>query len=270
MTGNANPSTTTAGALPPHPRDLPQLRQNGCFLMGRLSPPLPFRPLSRRSGSIPGEPYPPLRYFQSGSTATSPSMTFHRTAITPLTLCLTPGVHFMSLTGGVVNTAPLWAGEMYFFRMWIENTGQQRAERVQIFVAQLLYRHQDGIFRNVESFLPMNLRWANAPANTTQIFADINPSMGKHCDLGAISDPSNTTLAPLPGLDMGNVSLDLALEVLPNSQSHRLTPGCYRLELRIGGANVTPISRTVEVTFSGRWYPVVGEMFANGIGIKEV
>src|SRR5208283_641365 len=87
-------ATTTAGALPPHPRDLPQLRQNGRFLMGRLSPPLPFRPLSRRSGSIPGEPYPPLRYFQSGSTATSPSMAFHRTAITPLTLCLTPGVHF--------------------------------------------------------------------------------------------------------------------------------------------------------------------------------
>ena len=74
--------------------DNKELRQNGCLLMGRQSPPLPFRPPSRRSGSVPGEPCPPLRYFQSGSTATSPSMSFHRTATPRLTLCLTPGVHF--------------------------------------------------------------------------------------------------------------------------------------------------------------------------------
>src|SRR6266436_8409234 len=62
--------------------------------MGRLTPPLPFRPLSRRSGRIPALPYPPLRCFQSGSTPTSPTTLLHRTAITPLTSCLTPRVHF--------------------------------------------------------------------------------------------------------------------------------------------------------------------------------
>jgi len=40
-------------------------------------------------------PYPPLRSFQSGSTATSPTMLLHPTAITPLTSCRTPGVHFI-------------------------------------------------------------------------------------------------------------------------------------------------------------------------------
>src|SRR5258707_391479 len=69
------------------------LRQNG-HLTGRLTPPRPFRPLSRRSGRIPASPYPPLRYFQSGPTVTSPSTFFQRTAITPLTSCLTSGVHF--------------------------------------------------------------------------------------------------------------------------------------------------------------------------------
>src|SRR6185295_18031260 len=83
-----------AGALPLRPRDLTQLRQNGSFSTGRPKPPLSFRPLSRRSGRIPALPYPPLRYFQSGSTAASLSMLLHRTAITPLTSCLTPGVHF--------------------------------------------------------------------------------------------------------------------------------------------------------------------------------
>jgi len=39
-------------------------------------------------------PYPPLRYFQSGATATSPARLLQQTAITPLTSCLIPGVHF--------------------------------------------------------------------------------------------------------------------------------------------------------------------------------
>src|SRR5438093_12451755 len=54
---------------------------------------LPFRLLSRRSGCVPALPYPPLRYFQSGSHQPRRAMIFHRTATTPLTFCLTPGVH---------------------------------------------------------------------------------------------------------------------------------------------------------------------------------
>ena len=63
--------------------------------MERLTPPLPFRPLSRRSGRIPTLPYPPLSCFQSGPTATSSAIALQRTAITLLALCLTPGVHFI-------------------------------------------------------------------------------------------------------------------------------------------------------------------------------
>ena len=72
------------GALPLRPRDLTQLRQNGCFTTGRLTPPRPFRPLSRRSGRIPALPYPPLRCFQSGSTATSPCNDFSANGDNPL------------------------------------------------------------------------------------------------------------------------------------------------------------------------------------------
>jgi hypothetical protein len=56
--------------------------------------PRPFRLLSRRSGCVPAEPYPPLRYFQSGKHQPRRAILFHRTAITPLTRCLMPGVHF--------------------------------------------------------------------------------------------------------------------------------------------------------------------------------
>src|SRR5450631_845502 len=60
---------------------------------GGWPPPPPFRLLSRRSGRIPALPYPPLRYFQSGSPATSPATLLQRTAITPSTSCLTQRVH---------------------------------------------------------------------------------------------------------------------------------------------------------------------------------
>jgi hypothetical protein len=49
-----------ARALPSRSRDLthypPEWLRRGAAL-----PPLPFRPLSRRSGRIPASPYPPLR-----------------------------------------------------------------------------------------------------------------------------------------------------------------------------------------------------------------
>ena len=56
--------------------------------------PGPFRPLSRRSGCVPAVPYPPLRYSQSGRHQPRRATIFCRTAITLLTRCLTPGVHF--------------------------------------------------------------------------------------------------------------------------------------------------------------------------------
>jgi len=59
--------------------------------------PPPFRPLSRRSGRVPAMPYPPLSRSQSGSTSTCRTMTFQRTAPTPLTRCLTPGVQFRAM-----------------------------------------------------------------------------------------------------------------------------------------------------------------------------
>src|SRR5258708_6630247 len=55
-----------------------------------------FRLLSRRSGCVPAVPYSPLRSFQSGLLQPRRAMIYQPTAITPLTLCLTPGVQFTS------------------------------------------------------------------------------------------------------------------------------------------------------------------------------
>src|SRR4051794_41606250 len=72
---------------------------------GLRPPPGPFRPLSRRSGCVPAEPYPPLRLFQSGRHQPRRATIFCRTAITPLTFCLTGRVHRIT---GVVDAIFVW------------------------------------------------------------------------------------------------------------------------------------------------------------------
>jgi hypothetical protein len=64
------------GALPPRPRDLTLLGKHRLQNGRHIGRPQPCLRLSRRSGSIPGEPYPPLSYQQpltrSSSTTNIP------------------------------------------------------------------------------------------------------------------------------------------------------------------------------------------------------
>lgn len=156
----------------------------------------------------------------------------------------------------------------YYFRIWVENKGWQRAERVQVFAAKLLRNHADGTFREEKAFLPMNLRWSHSH----EIYADgISHSMGRHCDLGHIMDPKKF----LSGEILSSVSDDktilaLDLEVQPNTLSHLLEPATYQLHLQLAAANAAPIKKRFEITLTGKWFDEENKMFSDGIGIKEV
>jgi hypothetical protein len=60
------------------------------------------------------------------------------------------------------NGSITWKGNVYWLRLWIENTGAVRAEQVQVFVAKLYKRPANGEFVPVSNFVPMNLRWSNS------------------------------------------------------------------------------------------------------------
>jgi len=158
----------------------------------------------------------------------------------------------------------------YYFRLWVENLGRQRAERVQVYAAKLFKKEADGAFREVQGFLPMNLRWAHsADPKEPLIFEDINPKMGRHCDLGRITDPK----APIDRLDavpQDKTILHLDLEVEPATATHLLPPAIYRLHLRIGAANASPVEKQLEISLPGDWYSDQTKMFADGIGISEL
>lgn len=95
--------------------------------------------------------------------------------------------------------------------------------------------------------------------------------MGKHCDLGFILQPDEAGKVGLTpkklAADAGRTWLSLDLEVLPNTESHILETGTYRLELRVAAANAKPRLATVEVTVTGDWFDNQDEMFVKGIGL---
>src|SRR5712692_2938378 len=142
------------------------------------------------------------------------------------------------------------SAECFYLRLWIENTGHTRAERVQVFAAKLFRRNADGTFKQLESFLPMNLRWSHGQQGSPEIFAEgISPGMGKHCDLGRVTDPAHHANLGEELLNVGGDECILALdlEVLPNTKSHLVPPGLYRLQLRVAAANCAPVEKMIEL-----------------------
>lgn len=118
----------------------------------------------------------------------------------------------------------------------------------------------------------MNLRWAHSPDSDPIIFDDINPGMGKHCDLGHIVDPAHVDELgyKLPDYPNQKHLFHLDLEVKPATGSHLVPPGVYQLELRIAAANARPIEKRLEITLIGDWNRDQARMFSQCIGIKEL
>ena len=162
----------------------------------------------------------------------------------------------------------------YYFRLWIENTGNHRAEKVQVFVAKLLRRHANGSFMEDKSFLPMNIRWSHSQLSPgPEIFAEgISPEMGKHCDLGHVLDPSKRDKfgINLQSVAAGKTIFEFDLEIAPNTLSHLIPPGVYRVELKLAAANLKPITKTIEINHTGEWFADENKMFSDGLGMREI
>jgi hypothetical protein len=162
-----------------------------------------------------------------------------------------------------------------FLRLWVENKGKTRAEKVQVFAAKLLRSTVDGKYMEDSNFLPMNLIWSHGHViggnREIEVYADgISPRMGKHCDFGHVMDPNyrRDLEEDIPGLAATSTVLALALEVSPSTLSHLLAPGTYRLELRVAAANSSPKTKILEFGLSGNWSDDPVRMFSDGISMR--
>lgn len=163
-----------------------------------------------------------------------------------------------------------WRGNIYFFRLWVENTGNRPAERVQVYVQSISYEIGERK-STVSDFIPMNLRWANSiEPNRPTIFETLNPSMGKHCDFGSVSPTTNPAESPRDGMSPGQSTFNLWTEVFPNNQGHQLRPGKYLIELRVAASNVAPRTFLLRLDWSGSFEEIPETMYSRSIKLDLV
>jgi len=150
--------------------------------------------------------------------------------------------------------AVLWRGDCYYVRANIQNSGRTRAEKVQVYASKLEKLGADNKFADIETFLPLNMRWTNSPPGGAAAILDgISPKMGALCDIVSVCDPANPHQSRPPGTPVSATVGQLQLEVEPFTGSHLLSPGTYRLTLRIAAANVEPIEKFFEFRHTGTW-----------------
>lgn len=148
----------------------------------------------------------------------------------------------------------LWSANCYFIRLQIENTGRTRAEKVQVRALQLERRGIDHNFTEIPTTLPFNMKWSNSPpTGAVTVLDGISSRMSAFCDIISLCDPANAHQRRPTGAPTNVTIGQLQLEFELPDEWILLTPGTYRLTLRIAAANVEPIDRTIVFTHSGNW-----------------
>lgn len=158
----------------------------------------------------------------------------------------------------------------YYFRLRVTNSGSQKAESVEIFAAELSERQSNGTFKVVESFLPMNLVWSHVK---WVFFPAISRGIYKHCDLAHIIKPQEREGFPYenkhwPNIPPEKVILSFDTVVKPNTLSHLIPLGVYRLVILVAAANAKPVRKILEISLSGEWYDDERTMLEEGINIR--
>lgn len=163
----------------------------------------------------------------------------------------------------------LWRGETYYVRVEVVNSGKTRAEKVQVYASKLAKQELDGKFKDVEGFIPLNLKWANSPVGGPVVVLDgISPRMGAFCDVVCLCPPDNPHQARPTGAKEDVTIGQLQLEVEPTNELHLLEPGKYRVTLRIAAANVKPIEKLFTFRHTGQWLQDDSKMRSNCLEVS--
>ena len=152
------------------------------------------------------------------------------------------------------------------------NRGNQKAESVEVFASDLSKQQADDTFKKVDSFLPMNLLWADY---RQVFFPAISPDMYRHCDLVHIIDPKERAQFGAEDKEWPNISrektiLSFDTAVKPHTLSYLVPPGKYRLVILVAAANAKPIRKTLEISLTGEWYDDQETMLGLGVGVRPI
>jgi len=180
-----------------------------------------------------------------------------------------PDCHKTEMTVGDPRTGEvLGIWPCYYLRIWVENDGSVRVNYVEVFARRLERKDADGQFKREPQFLPINLKWSHTGE---VILPGISSKMGRFCDIGHIIHPKHTIAAgdAIEGVAAGATVLSLDVQVAPNTRTHLLAPGVYKLGVRVAAANSRPVDYTIQLTLTGNWFDDQAKMFTDGVGFRR-
>jgi hypothetical protein len=153
-------------------------------------------------------------------------------------------------------------------RLRVINDGHAQARNVEVY-AERVRRYTDGRWAQVQSFVPMNLTWADL---NVMYFPGISHRMSKYCTLGYIVDLGRRKpeLEPAGGVGPDETCFAFSLIARPNNKPHIVGPGRYRIRLIVAAENAPPVTREIELHVPGRWYPDEATMLRDGIALAKV
>jgi hypothetical protein len=169
------------------------------------------------------------------------------------------------------GTETIVSAPCYAFRMRIENCGREKAEHVQVFVAEASIKDASGAFRPIHGFLPLNLEWSYSAQKGPDAFADvINPGMTRYLDFGHIIKPEMNEPFGHTGahLSPGRAIFTFFAGATPQSGAHLMKEGSHRLKLYLSASNADRKTATVDLMISGAWHEDAAVMLRDGIAIK--
>ena len=157
--------------------------------------------------------------------------------------------------------------DSYYFRFNIENEGNCHMEDVDVIATEKWQKNEDGKYEKDHNFLPLNLVWSHIRKQT---MPRIYRQLFKYCDFGHIieSKYANLERFGIPQSSKIIFRLDVAIE--PNTGSHIIKPGDYKIKIKIAANNLKPKTKIYNLIFKDEWLDDEREMFAGNISIKEI
>ncbi len=160
--------------------------------------------------------------------------------------------------------------DTYYFRFRVTNAGNYPMEDVEVLTAEL-HNKINGQYKKVNNFLPINLHWAH---NHVVTMPKIQPKLFKHCDFGHIIE-TNTNfggkILTYYGFNTkANIIMQLDTFIEPNTGSHILFPGEYKIKIIFSANNVSPYEIWFKLTLKDKWDSNETAMLQNNISIKKI
>lgn len=154
----------------------------------------------------------------------------------------------------------------YYLRARIENSGNFQLEDVEVVATEITKKRKNGKFIKIGDFLPLNLIWTVTHEITK---LKIQPGLFKFLDFGHIEETKYKNISDFGFEYSSKVILELCTEIAPNTGSHLIFPGEYRIKLVIAANNLKPVTKIYSLIFADAWTDKQEEMLRKNILIEE-